>query len=169
MSTRNPNELPDEMPLEEYLEWYATQGKDSGRKNGKAAAREINKVDWGAELIHQISVANLPLPVREHTFHPKRKWRLDLAWLDRLVAVEIDGGLYARPVVCHNCGQTVKRLVGKKWVVVREGGRHNTGRGRANDIEKTNEANLLGWHIYHVTPEQVQKFEALELLQRILK
>ena len=163
------SELPDEMSLEDYLEWYAASGGNAAARvsKGKGKIKEAS-TDWGKVLIDQLALAGKPLPTREHIFHPKRKWRLDLAWVDRLIAVEIDGGLFARPVVCHNCKQTVKRLVNGKWVVVREGGRHNTGSGRANDIEKTNEAQLLGWHIYHVTPAQVESMAALELLMRVL-
>ncbi len=156
------DELPDEMTLEDYLNWY-TQNRKATQRTGKREAG----TDWGQVLINQIAAANLPAPVREHTFHPKRKWRFDLAWVKERIALEIDGGLYARPVVCNHCHQNVKRLVGGKWVAVREGGRHTTGRGRENDIEKENEAQLLGWHIFHVTPDQVQKMEALALLMRI--
>ena len=35
---------------------------------------------------------DLPVPVRNYRFHPKRKWTLDCAWPNLLVAVEIDGG-----------------------------------------------------------------------------
>lgn len=160
------DELPDEMNLEDYLNWYASQGKKGQPKPKLAKAKE--NTDWGRVLIDQLAAADLLLPVREYVFHPQRKWRLDLAWVGIKLAVEIDGGLYARPVVCHHCGQTVKRLVNGKWVMVREGGRHNTGKGRENDIEKMNEAQLMGWHILHVTPEQVEKLEALTLLMRAL-
>ena len=163
------DELIDGMSLEEYLDWYERQDrKPNVRVKGDKQRGAAASVDWGQVLIDQLAAAALPLPVREHRFHPTRKWRLDLAWLDLKLAVEIDGGLYARPVVCPNCHQTVRRLVGTRWVVVREGGRHTTGRGRENDIEKENEAQLLGWRVLHVTPEQVQKLEALTLLMRAL-
>jgi very-short-patch-repair endonuclease len=62
----------------------------------------------------------VPAPVKEHQFHPKRKWRFDFAWPERMVAVEVDGGQW------------------KKW-----GGRHN----RDSDREKLNAAAALGWRV----------------------
>lgn len=30
--------------------------------------------------------------VREHRFHPTRRWRFDFAWPDEKVALEVEGG-----------------------------------------------------------------------------
>ncbi len=38
----------------------------------------------------------LPIPVAEYRFHPTRKWRMDWAWPDQRVALEIDGGVWVR-------------------------------------------------------------------------
>lgn len=64
----------------------------------------------------------------EYRFHPHRKWRFDIAWPDRRVAVEIDGGVWS-------------------------GGRHTTGRGFEGDLEKINSAQALGWIVLRVTPQ----------------
>lgn len=42
--------------------------------------------------------------VREHRFHPARRWRFDFAWPELLFAVEVEGGIWT-------------------------GGRHNRGSG----------------------------------------
>ena len=33
-------------------------------------------------------------PVYEYKFHPTRRWRFDLAWPDKKVAVEVQGGIF---------------------------------------------------------------------------
>lgn len=67
----------------------------------------------------------------EHRFHHKRKWRFDVAWPDRMIAVEIDGGV---------------------WV----SGRHSRGAGQVKDNEKINVALSLGWSVYRFTPGDVK-------------
>lgn len=66
-----------------------------------------------AKVISSCTVLGLPKPVTEHVFHPFRKWRLDLAWPDRKIGLEIDGGVYAE-------------------------GRHTRGAGFEGDCEKLN-------------------------------
>jgi hypothetical protein len=49
------------------------------------------------------------------------------------------------------------------------GGRHNRGAGYLKDIEKKNEANILGWHVYEVTPQDIYNLKVIALLQRAFK
>lgn len=79
----------------------------------------------------------------ELAFHPKRKWRFDLAWPDHKVAVEIDGG---------------------SWV----GGRHTSGSGFEADCEKLSEAAALGWRVLRVTPKMVKDGRAVDVILRAL-
>lgn len=72
----------------------------------------------------------LPEPCGEHRFHPARKWRFDWAWPDRLVAMEIDGGV---------------------WI----GGRHNHPAGFIRDMEKLNAAAELGWRVLRYQPNRI--------------
>lgn len=74
--------------------------------------------------------AALPFPEAEYTFHPKRKWRFDWAWVKQRVALEIDGGV---------------------WVQ----GRHARGSGLVKEHEKMNAAAALGWRIFRCTPQNV--------------
>ena len=60
------------------------------------------------------------LLVKEFRFHPVRRWRFDYAIPEALVAIEVEGGIYA-------------------------GGRHVRGAGYEKDCQKYNEAQLLGW------------------------
>lgn len=71
-------------------------------------------------------------PDREHRFHPDRKWRLDFAWVKQKVAVEIEGGHYVQ-------------------------GRHNRPVGYQNDMEKYNEAQVIGWVVLRFSYEDLEK------------
>ena len=95
-------------------------------------------------LLGQIRMVGLPEPQREYAFAKPRRWRFDLAWVTRLIAVEVEGGV---------------------WV----GGRHQTGQGFTRDCEKLSEAAVLGWRVIRVTGDMVQKGEALRLIERALR
>lgn len=90
-------------------------------------------------LIEQIRAAGLPPPNVEHEFHNERRWRFDLCWPDRKLALEVDGGVYTR-------------------------GRHTRGNGYEEDCRKVNEAQLLGWLVLRVSTGMVASGEALTLL-----
>ena len=82
-------------------------------------------------------------PVTEHKFHPKRRWRFDYAWVDLKIALEIHGGTYTH-------------------------GRHVQGTGFANDREKMNEAQLLGWIVIEAASDNVHKIRGwLEQAMRV--
>src|SRR2546421_11079574 len=85
----------------------------------------------------------LPEPVPEFRFC-ERKWRFDFAFVDKKVAVEIDGGIWNR-------------------------GRHVRGTGYILDMEKINEAQRLGWKIFRFTPQQMHEYKTAEFLKDILK
>jgi very-short-patch-repair endonuclease len=116
-----------------------------GRLQAQAKALPAKK-DWPGALIGQLRLLGLPEPVREHRFHPTRRFRLDLAWPDRLLAVEVDGGLY---------------LPG--------GGRHNRGPGMERDNEKKALATALGWRVIAVSTGQVRSGEAVGWIQEAMK
>ena len=90
-----------------------------------------SKSDLEAEFDHGLRVRGIPTPVKEHVFHPTRKWKLDRAWPAHKVAVEIHGGI---------------------WV----GGRHTRGQGFMKDREKMNEARLHGWTIIEVVDKHLR-------------
>jgi hypothetical protein len=167
----------DEMDLEMYLNTFHhhPQAKQKGqkRRRGRASAQATpqDKQYWVSELLRQIIGHGLPQPRLEYVFHAERKWRFDMDWKPHgyLLAVEIDGGVFARPVICHQCGQPVKRqLQSGRIVTVREGGRHNTGVGYEKDAEKLNEAALYGWRVLRVTAKAIQNGQAIDWIERAL-
>ncbi len=99
-----------------------------------------------ATLLFQIKALGLPMPERERTFALGRRWRFDLAWREKKVACEIEGGT---------------------WMP--EGGRHNRGAGFEGDCVKHAEAACLGWIVIRVTPVQIEDGRAIGWLERLLK
>jgi very-short-patch-repair endonuclease len=69
-------------------------------------------------------------PIEEYRFHPTRRWRFDIAVPELKIAVEIEGGT---------------------WIQ----GRHTRGKGYQEDMEKYNQAQLLGWRVFRYTPNQL--------------
>jgi very-short-patch-repair endonuclease len=95
-------------------------------------------------LAWQCEAAGLPAPEREVRFHATRRWRFDLLWRAKRIAIEVDGGVFL-------------------------GGRHTRGVGYTKDCEKLNEALLLGFRVLRVTPGQVQSGQALAWIERALR
>ena len=98
---------------------------------------------YSQNLIFQVKAAKLPAPTVEFKFHPVRRWRFDLAWPDRKLYVEVDGGT---------------------WV----GGRHNRGKGYEADCEKLNTAAIAGWRGLRVTTAMVKDGRALVAVEQAL-
>lgn len=80
-------------------------------------------------------------PVREHQFHPKRKWRFDFAYPDLMIAIEIEGGIWTQ-------------------------GRHITPQGFMRDIEKYNAAAELGWRVFRIPAHEIHKIKYYEQISR---
>lgn len=76
----------------------------------------------------------LPAPVLEHSFHPVRRWKFDVAWPKIRIAIEVEGGIW-KP----------------------GGGAHSRPANIMRDMEKYNAATMLGWRVLRFTPEQVVK------------
>ena len=72
-----------------------------------------------------------PAPVAEHRPIPARRWRIDRAWPDLKIAVELEGGVYS-------------------------GGRHTRGAGYEKDLEKYNAMTVAGWRILRYSANQLQ-------------
>lgn len=93
----------------------------------------------------QLRSAGLPEPEVEYRFHPVRKWRFDFCWPDRLLALEVEGGVF-----CPT------------------GSRHTSPVGFHNDCTKYNEAALLGYTVLRVTTQHIQEGGVVGLVERAL-
>lgn len=93
----------------------------------------------------------IPKPVEEYKFHPTRKWRFDFAWPGKLVAVEIEGGIWIKGFSGH-------------------GGSHSLPSNIVRDMEKFNAAMLLGWRIFRFQPSELtfKKLDAGNMIKAAL-
>jgi very-short-patch-repair endonuclease len=93
----------------------------SGR-GGAVKATVITAWQWTA--------MGLPVPETEYRFHPVRKWRFDYCFLEKKLAIEIEGGIFTQ-------------------------GRHTRGYGYSADLEKYNAACLLGYRVLRYAPNRI--------------
>jgi very-short-patch-repair endonuclease len=108
-----------------------------GRRSG------LTKSELEAKLRFQLKATEMPKWEEEYRFHDTRKWRFDFAWPDRMIAVEVEGGIYA-------------------------GGRHTRGSGFEKDCIKYNEAALLGWTVLRVTASMIDSGEVIQFVERAI-
>jgi hypothetical protein len=103
------------------------------------------KPDLGDLLAYIVRITGLPEPQREYSFAaPQRRWRFDLAWKDRMLACEAEGG---------------------SWV----NGAHSRGKHFESDCQKYNEAALQGWLVLRFTAAMIRSGEALAMIKRALE
>jgi very-short-patch-repair endonuclease len=100
-----------------------------------------NKTDLADTLAQHLRAMRLPLPVREYAALAPRKFRCDLAWPDRKLYVEVDGGELMQ-------------------------GRHNRAAGMASDCEKAALLTLAGWVGFRFVGSQVKSGFALRMLEQ---
>ena len=81
--------------------------------------------------------------IKEHKFHPVRKWRFDYAIPTAKIAIEVEGGVWT-------------------------GGRHTSPKGFLNDIEKYNTATIMGWRLLRTTPDRLCSNETLQMVRDII-
>lgn len=79
-------------------------------------------------------------PIREFPFALPRKFRFDFCWVEERIAVEIQGGTWAK-------------------------GAHSSGKGLQRDFEKNNLAVLLGWRVYYFDTNAVTSGEAINFMK----
>lgn len=116
----------------------------------------LRVTDLADTLAEQWRLAHptLAQPVRELHFHPTRRFRFDLAWIDPVwVAVECEGGIWQ----------------GGKGGGRNQRGAHTGGDGYVKDVLKYNEAVLLGWRLFRVTGEMIRNGDALHVIELALR
>ena len=81
--------------------------------------------------------------IKEHKFHPVRRWRFDYAIPTAKIAIEVEGGVWT-------------------------GGRHTSPKGFLNDMEKYNTATIMGWRLLRTTPDRLCSNETLQMVRDII-
>ncbi|MBM7070892.1 hypothetical protein JQC92_02400 [Shewanella sp. 202IG2-18] len=107
-----------------------------GNPKPKATRTTADKASVKSQVIElkkkvALNLLGLPDYEQEYKFHDIRRWRLDYAWPQIKVALEVHGGVHTN-------------------------GRHNRGKGFTEDRVKMNTAALEGWLIIEATTEQVK-------------
>ena len=87
--------------------------------------------------------AGLPF-LAEYRFDGTRLWRFDYAWPEQRVALEVEGGAFAKG-----------------------GGGHNRGAAFQADMDKYNAAALAGWLVLRYPPEKLEA--AIPALVQVLR
>lgn len=82
--------------------------------------------------------------VKEHRFHPVRRFRFDYAILEHKIAIEQEGGIWTN-------------------------GRHVRGAGYKRDMEKYSLAAVEGWIVIRRTPQELATMETLDLIRRAIQ
>ena len=77
--------------------------------------------------------------VREYQFHPSRKWRLDIAFPDKKLGIELEGVF----------GLAVLTIRGVHY---------------ASDCEKYNQPTLLGWKVLRYTERNIYPYLPVDLI-----
>ena len=105
-------------------------------ENAQADFRKRIRENLLGQALEEVRRVTGHRAVLEHRFHPVRLWRFDAAWPDILLALEMDGGVFrvkgGKP--CPVCGQSQQ-------------GRHTSGAGFREDLDKFNAAASLGWRV----------------------
>ena len=107
----------------------------------------IGKKNLEDHFLFQVKALGLPEPEREHCFmKPKRQFRFDFAWPDLKIAVEVEGGTFAK---------------GKS--------RHTTGIGFHKDCIKYNYAVEDRWRVLRGDVKMVESGELVNALERVMR
>lgn len=109
-------------------------------------------------FVRMLEIAGLGPFKPEHQFALSlgRKWAFDVAWPQYMVAVEIEGGIWAKDSgpACETCGQ-------------KQRGAHGSGSGIMRDIEKYNAGTILGWRIIRI-PTSAINWESVRMVAALL-
>lgn len=96
----------------------------------------------------QLKAAGIEQPERQHRFAAQhgREWRWDFAWPSKMIAVEIQGGIWKRG-----------------------GGAHSHPTDILRNMLKYNAAAALGWRLLQFSTDQVKSGDALQYTERVLE
>jgi len=95
-------------------------------------------------LARALEAAGIGGWVRELRFAPPRMWRIDFAWPDAMLAVEIQGGIY-------------------------RGGGHTSAKGMRADIEKSRALMFGGWRLLLFHGDEIRSGLATEIIRQALE
>lgn len=127
------------MSLAEYRELFPIQ-KNKKRRSAKQSARQPSEGE--TVLATHLKACKISFE-QEYKFHPTRKWRADFFITGTKILVEVEGGIWS-------------------------GGRHTRGKGYLGDMEKYNEAAMMGYTVLRFSTEQVKSGLALKKIEQLV-
>ena len=104
----------------------------------------MSKSDLEIEFLYHIQDLELPPPIREFRFNPKRRWRADFCYKELGLIVEIEGGTWIR-------------------------GAHTRAARYSKDCEKYNWAAMHGWIVLRFTSDMVKSGKCRETMIVLLE
>lgn len=128
------------MSLADYKRLYA---KPRSKPKRRASVKKERVVSGGeATLVQHLKTHKIGFE-QEYKFHPTRKWRADFLITGTKILVEVEGGIWS-------------------------GGRHTRGKGYVGDMEKYNEAAMMGFTVLRFSTEQVKAGVAIKQLEQLV-
>ncbi|MDO7434570.1 DUF559 domain-containing protein [Acinetobacter baumannii] len=128
------------MSLAEYKRLYA---KPRSKTKRRASVKKERVVSEGeAALVQHLKSHKIDFE-QEYKFHPKRKWRADFLITGTKILVEVEGGIWS-------------------------GGRHTRGKGYLGDMQKYNEAAMMGFKVLRFSTEQVKAGVAIKQIEQLV-
>ncbi len=127
--------------VEEYRKQFG-----GGRKTGAKTKRPKRggKVESEGESLLSLQLKALKIAFeREFKFCQDRKWRADFHLVDKMILIEVEGGIWSQ-------------------------GRHTRGKGYQEDMVKYNSAQVLGYSVYRYSTEQVKSGKAIDDIRRLV-
>jgi len=126
------------MSLAEYRQLFPIQ-----KTKKRRSAKQTRVLSVGEVLLATHLKACKIEFEQEYKFHPKRKWRADFLISGKKILVEVEGGIWS-------------------------GGRHTRGKGYLGDMEKYNEAAMMGFTVLRFSTEQVKAGVAIKQIKQLV-
>lgn len=127
------------MSLADYRELFPVQ-KNKKRRSAKQGTRQPSEGE--TVLATHLRACKIDFE-QEYKFHPKRKWRADFLITGTKILIEVEGGIWS-------------------------GGRHTRGKGYLGDMEKYNEAAMIGFTVLRFSTEQVKAGVAIKQIEQLV-
>ena len=115
----------------------------------KEADKQLARAErekWERLLRQHIKAAGLPDMAEQHQFHPERKWRLDFAYPELRLGIEVEGGIWRKGGGAHSHPINIER-----------------------DIEKHNALVMLRWTVFRFTPQIITSGAGLRMVEEWMK
>ena len=126
--------------ISELIKAKSCEGKQATKRKRKSPSTDPRTQIFLQTCWKMLNAVCVP----EYRFSPDRGWRFDYAFPDYKIALEIEGGVWT-------------------------GGRHINPKGFLNDMEKYNNATLMGWRLLRIVPADLLRMKTIDLLRSAME